>query len=60
MKNETKMGRPILPKEEKRSEFVKTRVTPPELAEIEKAIASSGMTITEWVRTKLIAAARRT
>ncbi len=32
---------------------------PPEYAEIEAAVKSSGMAKTEWVRTKLIAAARR-
>jgi hypothetical protein len=53
------VGRPALPEEEKRGRFISTRLSPEEYAEIEKAIASSGETKTEWVRKKLIAAARR-
>jgi hypothetical protein len=56
---ETKMGRPTLPHKEKRGKFISTRVSPPEYAEIHTAIKASGMGKTEWVRTKLIAAARR-
>ena len=58
--NETgKVGRPMLPKKEKRWKFVSTRVSPLEYAEITQAVKESGMGKTKWVRTKLIAAARR-
>jgi hypothetical protein len=59
MKKESTMGRPVLPEDEKRSEFIKTRVSPPELAELESAIKASGETKNEWIRKKLLAAARR-
>jgi hypothetical protein len=59
MKTETKMGRPMLPQKEKRGRFVSTRLSPPEYAEIESAVRSSGETKTEWIRKKLLAAARR-
>jgi len=49
----------MLPKKEKRGRFISTRLSPPEYAEIEAAVKSSGMAKTEWVRTKLVAAARR-
>jgi hypothetical protein len=57
--NPVGVGRPALPKKEKRGKFISTRVSPPEYAEIHAAIKSSGIAKTEWVRTKLIAAARR-
>ena len=60
MKTETKMGRPTLPKKEKRGETIRVRVSPPELAEIESAVAASGEGFSEWTRKKLVAAARRT
>jgi hypothetical protein len=60
MTTETKMGRPTLPKSEKRGKFISTRVSPPEYAEIHQAIRESGEAKTEWVRKKLLAAARRT
>jgi hypothetical protein len=59
MSDTPKVGRPALPKKEKRGKFISTRLSPPEYAEIEAAIKSSGETKTEWVRMKLIAAARR-
>ena len=49
----------MLPKKEKRGKFISTRLSPPEYAEIEAAIKTSGEAKTEWVRKKLIAAARR-
>jgi len=49
----------MLPKKEKRGRFISTRVSPPEYDEIVAAVKSSGMAKMEWVRTKLIAAARR-
>jgi len=54
-----KVGRPMLPKKEKRGRFISTRISPPEYDEIMAAVKSSGLAKTEWVRTKLIAAARR-
>jgi hypothetical protein len=59
MSETPKVGRPTLPKKEKRGKFISTRLSPPEYAEIEQAIAASGDAKTEWVRKKLIAAARR-
>ena len=59
MSEPKKVGRPMLPKKEKRGRFISTRLSPPEYADIEAAIKSSGETKTEWVRMKLIAAARR-
>jgi len=60
MKNETKMGRPVLPEKEKRGETIRVRVSPPELKEIETAADASGEGFSEWTRKKLLAAARRT
>ena len=59
MSDTGKVGRPMLPKKEKRGRFISTRVSPPEYAEIMQAIKESGIGKTKWVRTKLIAAARR-
>jgi hypothetical protein len=53
------VGRPALPKKEKRGMFVSTRVSPPEYKKIHDAIKASGEAKTEWIRKKLIAAARR-
>jgi hypothetical protein len=54
-----KIGRPALPKKEKRWKFVSTRLSPAEYQEIVQAAKESGMRKNTWVRTKLIAAARR-
>lgn len=54
-----KVGRPSLPHYEKRGKFISTRVSPLEYKEIMDAIKNSGDAKTEWVRKKLIAAARR-
>jgi len=59
MSETPKVGRPMLPNKEKRGKFISTRLSPPEYAEIENAIKASGDAKTEWVRKKLIAAARR-
>jgi hypothetical protein len=59
MSETPKVGRPALPDKEKRGKFISTRLSPVEYKEIELAIKSSGETKTEWVRKKLIAAARR-
>ncbi len=55
-----KVGRPALPKEEKRWKFISTRISEGEYQEIVKAAKESGLSKTKWVRTRLIAAARRT
>jgi hypothetical protein len=59
MSETPKVGRPTLPKKEKRGKFISTRLSPPEYDKIMQAIKSSGDAKTEWVRKKLIAAARR-
>jgi len=59
MSTENKMGRPMLPKQERRGKFISTRLSPPEYQEIEQAVRASGEAKTEWVRKKLLAAARR-
>jgi hypothetical protein len=58
--NETpKVGRPMLPKKEKRALYFSTRVSPLEHQEIMRAIKDSGMGKSKWLRTKIVAAARR-
>jgi hypothetical protein len=59
MSTENKMGRPMLPKQERRGKFISTRLSPPEYQEIEQAVRASGEAKTEWVRKKLLSAARR-
>ena len=59
MSEPNKVGRPMLPKKEKRGKFISTRLSPPEYDEIEATNKTSGEAKTEWVRKKLIAAARR-
>ena len=59
MSETPKVGRPALPKKEKRGKFISMRVSPPEYAEIMQAVKESGIGKAKWVRTKVIAAARR-
>lgn len=59
MSDDPKVGRPALPKKEKKGLFITTRVSPLEYKEIMQAIKYSGMRKGKWVRTKLIAAAKR-
>jgi hypothetical protein len=59
MSKSNPVGRPALPAKEKRDKFVSTRISPLEYQEIMAAIKASGDAKTEWVRKKLIAAARR-
>jgi len=49
----------MLPQKEKRGKFISTRLSPPEYDEILRAVCESGEAKTQWVRKKLIAAARR-
>lgn len=51
-----KMGRPKLPKGEAKSVILKSRVTPAEQKEIERAAKETG--ISEWVRRVVLSAAR--
>ena len=59
MSETSKVGRPRLPKKEKRGQYVTMRVSPAEYVEIEKAAESSGEMMATWARKKLLAAARR-
>lgn len=59
MSDTPKVGRPMLSKKEKRGEFISTRLSPDELKEIKAAVRESGKAQTEWVREKLLNAARR-
>ncbi len=59
MSETAKIGRPKLPKKEKRAEYVTTRVSPAEYVEIEKAAEASGEMMGTWARKKLLASARR-
>jgi hypothetical protein len=54
-----KVGRPSLPKKEKRYKFISVRILPNEYREIMAAVKDSGIDKSKWIRTKLIAAARR-
>jgi uncharacterized protein (DUF1778 family) len=54
-----KVGRPVLPKKEKKGVFISTRLSPDEYKEIVQAAKASGLKIRKWVRVKLVAAARR-
>jgi predicted HicB family RNase H-like nuclease len=54
-----KVGRPMLSKKKKKGKFISTRVSPAEYQEIVQAAKESGIRKTKWVRTKLLAAARR-
>lgn len=59
MSKKPKIGRPEVPEADYRGLFMSTRLTQDEYNEIEQAIKSSGETKTEWIRKKLLAAARR-
>jgi predicted DNA binding CopG/RHH family protein len=54
-----KVGRPALSKKEKRYKFVTTRISQDEFKEIDQAAKAAGMMRGKWIRTKLLAAARR-
>jgi hypothetical protein len=54
-----KVGRPALPKNEKRWKFISTRISEGEYREIAQAAKESGLGKTKWVRSKLVSAARR-
>jgi uncharacterized protein (DUF1778 family) len=52
-----KAGRPPLPKGNAKAGFLRVRMTQDELQTIEKEAKTSGKTISEFVRSKLIATA---
>jgi hypothetical protein len=54
-----KVGRPALLKKEKRWKFISTRTSQDEYRKIVEAAKRSGMMKGTWIRTKLLAAARR-
>jgi hypothetical protein len=54
-----KVGRPELPQKEKKWKYISTRLSQDEYKEIVAAAKQSGLRKTTWVRTKLVAAARR-
>ena len=59
MSKKPKMGRPEVSDADYRGLFMSTRLTAEEYEEIERAIKASGESKTEWIRKKLLAAARR-
>jgi hypothetical protein len=54
-----KVGRPALSKKDKKGKFISARFSPEEFKEIVQAAKDSGIPKARWVRTKLLAAARR-
>ena len=50
-----KAGRPPLPKGNAKAGFLRVRMTPDELQSIEKAAKSAGKSMSDFVRSKLIA-----
>lgn len=59
MEIQGKVGRPALPKKEKKWKYISTRLSQDEYKEIVHAAKDAGIPKTRWVRTKLVAAARR-
>jgi hypothetical protein len=53
------VGRPALPTKEKRWKFISCRISQDEYKEIVAAAKKTGMPKARWVRTKIVAAARR-
>lgn len=54
-----KVGRPALPKTEKKWKFISVRTSQDEYREIIAAAKQAGMGKSKWVRIKALAAARR-
>lgn len=59
MPSQSKVGRPALPKKKKRWEYISVRISQDENREITAAAKEAGLRKSKWIRTKLIAAARR-
>lgn len=55
----TKMGRPKLPKGERKSGLIEIRVSGPEQAAMEAAAETTGLKLSEWLRELALRAARR-
>lgn len=55
----TKMGRPKLPKSEKKSDRVEIRLSVDERAAFEAAAGKAGLPLSEWLRDLALKAARR-
>jgi uncharacterized protein (DUF1778 family) len=51
-----KLGRPMLPKGEAKASIMPIRLSPEDRKRIEKAAKASNQTISQWVRSTLIAA----
>jgi hypothetical protein len=54
-----KIGRPALPKKEKRWKYISVRISQDENREIVAAAKEAGIGKSKWIRAKVIAAARR-
>jgi hypothetical protein len=54
-----KIGRPALPKTEKRWKYISVRISQDENREIAAAAREAGVGKSKWIRTKVLAAARR-
>jgi len=54
-----KIGRPRKPKREALGEFIRVRLRPDELVEVDTAIRESKQLRANWLRATLLAAARR-
>jgi hypothetical protein len=55
----SKVGRPALPKKEKKWKYISVRISQYENREIIAAAKEAGIGKSKWIRTKVLAAARR-
>ena len=55
----TRMGRPPKPKAERGTEIVAVRMTQDERAQCEQAAEQSSLKLSDWIRQKLLRAAKR-
>jgi hypothetical protein len=55
----SKIGRPALSKKEKRWKYISVRISQDENREIVAAAKEAGIGRSKWIRTKVLAAARR-
>lgn len=53
------MGRPVLPEGEAKGVIVQTRVSEADHILIKKAAGASGVKLSEWLRQRILAAAKR-
>ena len=54
-KKVSKPGRPPLPKGIAKAKYLRVRLTPAEYQTVEDAAKASGKTVSEWIRSNLIA-----